>query len=145
MTFIAIAITSIAIIWFVIFLKKKQDALEENFQKRFAGHTIRYQDKCAIFRAQQSSGYSQTSGKSYLVLTDTELYFKMVMFSIELSIPITSITKAESANRLLGVNPGRAMLKVNFITDDGEQDAIALNVKELYTWVKEINSLIQKA
>ena len=137
-TYVGIVLGVAAIIWFFVFLKKKQDELEANFQKRFAGKNIKHLDKHVVFRAQQSRGYSQAEGKGYLVLTDDELYFEMVLLSVILSIPVASIIKVEKTNRLLGVNPGRPMLKIEF--DDGSRnnDAIALNVKELTAWMNAI-------
>jgi hypothetical protein len=96
------------------------------------------------FRAQESHGYSQAEGKGYLVLTDDELYFDMVLLSKVLSIPVASIIKVGQTNRLLGVNPGRPMLKVEFEDSNGNNDSIALNVKELEMWKKEITAVITK-
>ena len=137
-SYLGIIIGIAAIIWFFVFLNKKQDELEANFQKKYSGRNIRYLDKCAVFRAQESNGYSQAQGKGYLVLTDDELYFEMTLLNIILSIPVASIVKVEKANRLLGVNPGRPMLKVVFKDSTGKNDAIALNVKELAMWIKAI-------
>ena len=139
---LATLIGVLAIIWFFMLLKKKQDVLEENFQRRFSGRNIRYLDKCAIFRARVSNGYSQSQGKGYLVLTDDELHFKMTLLNIEIQIPASSIIRAGKTNRLLGVNPGGTMLKVDFKDIDGEDDAIALSVNELDTWIKEITEII---
>ncbi len=133
-----------AIIWFFVFLKKKQDELELKFQNRFFGKNIRYLDKCAVFRAQESYGYSQSQGKGYLVLTDDELYFEMVLLSKVLSISAASIIGVGQTNRLLGVNPGRPMLKVEFKDSNGKNDAIALNVKELEMWKKAITASISE-
>lgn len=130
-TYVGIIIGISAITWFFVFLKKKQDKLEANFQKRYSGKTIRCLDKCAIFRAQESNGFSQSQGNGYLVLTDDELYFEMTLLNRVLSISIASIVKVEQANRLLGVNPGRPMLKVTFADCNGNIDSIALSVKEL--------------
>jgi hypothetical protein len=135
-----ILIGASAIIWFFVFLKRKQDELEVNFQKRFSGKTIRCLDKCAVFRAQESHGYSQSQGKGYLVLTDNELYFEMTLLSKVLSIPTISIIKVGQTNRLLGVNPGRTMLKIDFEDNAGNNDSIVLNVKELGKWKKEITA-----
>jgi hypothetical protein len=137
-TYTGIIIGVSAIIWFFVFLKKKQDKLEVNFQERFSGKKIRYLDKRAVFRAQESHGYSQSEGKGYLVLTDDELYFEMVLLSKVLSISTASIIKVGQTDRLLGVNPGRPMLKVEFEDSSGNSDSIALSVKELARWKKKL-------
>jgi hypothetical protein len=125
-------------------LKKKQDKLELNFQKRFSGKNIRYLDKVAVFRAQESHGYSQSEGKGYLVLTDDELYFEMVLLNKVLSIPASSIIKVGQTNRLLGVNPGRPMLKVEFKDRNRKNDSIALSVKELEKWKRAITAIMSE-
>ena len=53
-TYAGVIIGVSAIIWFIVFSKKKQDELELKFPKRFYGKNIRYLDKCAVFRAQES-------------------------------------------------------------------------------------------
>ena len=68
-----------AVVGIVIFfrhLKKKQNELEEGFQRRIAGQKIRFMDKHALFVAQQADGFSHFRGSGYLVLTDQELYFE---------------------------------------------------------------------
>lgn len=129
-----------ATVWFFVFLKKKQDKLEEHFQIRFAGKNIRYMDKKVVFRAQESDGYSQGEGMGYLVLTDDELDFEMALLDKVLSIATSSITKVGETNRLLGVNPARTMLKIDFKDSNGKDDAIALNVKDLKRWIREISA-----
>jgi hypothetical protein len=143
-TYIGIIIGVSAIVWFFVFLKKKQDKLEVNFQKRFSGKNIKYLDKCAVFRAQESHGYSQSEGKGHLVLTDDELYFEMVLLNKVLSISASSIIKVGQTNRLLGVNPGRPMLKVEFKDRNGKNDSIALSVKELEKWKRAITAIMSE-
>ena len=142
-TYAGIAIGVSAIIWFFVFLKKKQDELEINFQKRFSGKTIRHLDKCAVLRAQESHGYSQSEGKGYFVLTDDELYFEMVLLNRAISIDVASIIKVGKTNRLLGVNPGRPMLKVEYKDRNGNNDSIALSVNELELWKKAITAAMR--
>ncbi len=132
------------IIWFFVHSKKKQDKVERNFQKRYSGKNIRFLDKYTVFRAQESHGYSQSGGRGYLVLTDDELYFEMILLSKVLSIPVTSITKVGQTNRLGGRNPGTPMLKVEFEDSNGNNDSIALSVKELAMWKKEITTAMSE-
>ncbi len=143
-TYIGIILGIFAIIWFFVFLKKKQDKLEVNFQERFSGKNIRYLDKYAIYRAQESHGYSQRQGRGYLVLTDDGLYLEMVLLNMVLPIPITSITKVGQTSRILGVNPGRPMLKIEFKDSRGNNDSIGISVKNLATWEKEITAVMNE-
>ena len=134
---IGIIFIGIVIIFFV-HLKRKQDEIEANFQKRFAFKKIRFLDKHALYVAQESDGYSHFRGQGYLVLTEDELYFERQLVKRIIKIPTDSIVRVDKTKRLAGQGPGM-MLKVVFKKQDGEQDAIGWKVKEFDRWVKEIS------
>ena len=141
-TYIGIISGVSAVVWFFVFLKKRQDALEVNFKKRFSGKNIRHLDKNAVFKAQESDGYSQTQGMGYLVLTDDELYFEMGLLNKVISISAAFITRVGETKRLLGVGTIRPMLKVEFKDSKGNNDSIAIYVKELELWKKAITGVM---
>ena len=126
------------VIRFFVRLKRRQDEMEADFQKRFAGKNIRFMDKHALYIARESDGYSHFRGQGYLVLTEDELYFERQLVKKIIEIPTGSIVKVDKARRLAGQGPGM-MLKVVFKTQDGEQDAIGWKVKELERWINEIS------
>lgn len=132
-----------AVTAFFIVLKKRQDEVEENFQKRFAGKKIKIMDKYALYIAKQSDGYSHFRGIGYLVLTENELYFERQLNRETIVISTDSIVKAEKTRRLAGQSTGRMMLKVVFETPDGKQDAIAWRVKRLEQWLQEISMITE--
>ncbi len=119
MTWLIITIAILGVIIFFIFLKKKQDELEESFQKRFTGKNIRMIDKYALYVAKESDGHSHFRGSGYLVLTGDELYFERQMDGKIIMIPLSSIIKVDSTRRLGGQSPGKLMLKVEFKTQEG--------------------------
>ena len=80
----------------------------------------------------------------YLVLTNDELYFERQLDGKTFKIPITSITQVGEAKRLAGQNPGPLMLKVDYKSSDGIDDAIAWRVKELDRWKNKITALMKK-
>ena len=49
--------------FFFIHLKRRQDEIEANFQKRFAGKEIRFMDKHALYVARESDGYSHKNNQ----------------------------------------------------------------------------------
>lgn len=136
--YVVIGVASIALILFFMLLKRKQDALEESFQKRFAEKDIKLLDKYALFVAQESDGYSHFRGIGYLVLTSEELYFERQLKKKVVQIPVSCITHVGETTRLGGQSPGKTMLKITFKDLNGKQDSIALCVKELGQWKKEI-------
>ena len=110
----SIIIVGIVIVFFV-HLKRKQDEIEANFQKRFAGKKIQFMDKHALYVAKESDGYSHFRGQGYLVLTEDELYFERQLVKKTIKIPTGSIIKVAKTKRLAGQGPG-TMLKVVFKT-----------------------------
>lgn len=126
------------VIYFFVRLKRRQDEMEANFQKRFSCKKIRFMDKHAIYIARESDGYSHFRGQGYLVLTEDELYFERELVKKIIEIPIDSIVKVDKTKRLAGQGPGM-MLKVVFNTQDGQQDAVAWKVKDLERWIDEIS------
>ncbi len=133
----------IVIVWFLRYVKKKAIALEESCQRRFAGIDIRLLDKTAIYHAQKSDGYSHSRGMGYLVLTDSELYFQRQLGNKVIAIPIGSILAVGQTYKLAGQSSIRATLKVEFTNNLGQQDAIAVRVKELEQWETEISAMLQ--
>ncbi len=140
----ALFIAVISVILFFVHLKKKQDALENHYQQRFAGKKILQLDKHALFVAQQSDGYSHFRGIGYLALTDQELYFKRQLGEKEISIPIDAIIKVGRTRRLGGQGPGKMMLKIDFKNKIGQTDAFALRVKDPDQWKKQIMKAINE-
>lgn len=142
--YLIVTVLVILIISFFIFLKRKQDELEEVFQKRFAGRKVKLLEKHAIFVAQESDGYSHFRGQGYLALSDDELYFKRVLGNKTIFLPITVILEAGETNRLGGQSLGRRMLHIRFKNPSGQNDSVALQVKELQQWQDAISSAINK-
>jgi hypothetical protein len=128
----------VIIIHFFYRLKRRQDEMEEEFLKRFAGKKIRFMDKHAIYIARESDGYSHFRGQGYLVLTEDELFFERQLVKKRIKIPTGSIISVGKTKRLAGQGPGM-MLRVVFKTEDGEQDAVGWKVKDLERWVNEIS------
>ncbi len=144
MIWIGVVLVVVGVAAFLRYLKKKQDELEEGFQRRFAGKKIRFMDKHALYVAQQSDGYSHTRGIGYLVLTDDELYFKRQLGDKVATIPIHSILEVGETRKLAGQSQWKRMLRVDFRNQKGETDAIAWGVKERERWQKEILSLTKR-
>ncbi len=75
------------------------------------------------------------------MLTGDELYFERQMDGKIIMIPLSSIIKVDRTRRLGGQSPGKLMLKVEFKTQEGAEDAIAWKVRELEEWIKQITRM----
>jgi len=143
MIWILVTLAVIALVIVFRYIKKKEIQLEEDFQSRFAGKNVRIMDKYALFIAQQSDGYSHIRGIGRLVLTDQELYYKRQLGNKVLSIPLTSVLQVGETLRLGGQSLGKPLLKVDFRTQEGKEDAVAWRVKELDRWKDEIAAVVR--
>jgi hypothetical protein len=86
----------------------------------------------------ESAGPWQVRGNGSLVLTEDELLFAQWVPKRLLRIPRHSIVEASKANSHLGKWIGRPLLKITWTRDDGEEDSIALWVKDLDRWLAEL-------
>jgi len=102
-------------------------------------------DKFAIYIARESDGYSHFQGRGYLVVTNEELYFERQLDSKIFIIPLKSIIDVGKTKRLGGQNPLKPMLKVEFMTDQGESDTIAWSIKKLDHWIDKIDALCKNS
>lgn len=127
--------------WFFYFLWKRQNLVERRVKERVKEQQIIMPVEHVMLRAIESSGYSQSSGMGYLVLTKTFLHFDFVLLELTLTVPVEDIKGADFIYRLKGVSPGRKMLQIKFVNEKREKDSIALHVKDLDTWKKTINRL----
>jgi hypothetical protein len=100
----------------------------------FPPSDILQQDSSANFFGQLSAGAMQLRGNGVLVLTQSELYFKMWLPAKELRIPLHSITGIETPTWFLGKSRLTPLLQVNFQNEMGQSDAAAWAVRDLATW-----------
>jgi len=140
---VSVLLGLIVLVQFFRYLKRRELELESIVQSRFIEHKPIFMDKNARLIAQESRGYSQKSGMGSLVLSSQELYFKSQLFNTEIIIPIDSLVKVSETRRMLGKNPLRTMLRIDYRSDDEREEAIALLVKDLPRWKIELSRLIE--
>lgn len=80
---------------------------------------------------QESKGKMQMRGNGTLVLTDQELYFEYLVPRREFRIPLTAVQAIETPSSFLGKTNFRPLLKVVFINDGGQPDAMAWIVPDV--------------
>ncbi|MCK5117092.1 MAG: hypothetical protein KAR44_10860 [Candidatus Aegiribacteria sp.] len=92
----------------------------------------------ANFFGIQSRGMRQIRGNGILLLTASQIYFRMLLPGRELHVPLRSITSVETPNSFLGRTRGSKLLKVDFRNDTGGTDSVAWLVPDLEKWVEAI-------
>ncbi|MEN8209003.1 MAG: hypothetical protein ABFR50_07105 [Candidatus Fermentibacteria bacterium] len=91
----------------------------------------------------QSGGMKQIRGNGILLITSSQLYFRMLLPRKELLIPLGSITSVETPVSFLGKTRGRKLLKVDYRNDAGGTDSAAWLVPDLEKWVQTIRGSVQ--
>ncbi len=127
-----------SVIPFFMWVYNKAKAHEQFIEDKFAGFDIIHLDNKVVLKAQLSRGYSQIQGLGTMVLTKNELYFKFQLINKDYAIPTAFITRCETTTRLKGVGTLRPMLKVNFKTDSGEDDALCFFIRDLSLWQEKL-------
>ncbi len=86
----------------------------------------------------KSGGMKQIRGNGILLLTSTQLYFRMLIPKKELLVPLSSITSVETPLSFMGKTKGMKLLKIDFKNDVGGTDSAAWQVPDLEKWVETI-------
>jgi hypothetical protein len=85
----------------------------------------------ANFYGQESKGVMQLRGNGTLVLTDTELYFEMLVPQREFRIPLAAIQALETPSSYLGKTNFRPLLKVVYRDESGQNDSMGWLVPDV--------------
>ena len=88
-----------------------------------------------------SSGLAQVRGNGLLALTAGGLRFRMLTPERVLFIPLASIRHISNPRWFLKKSKARELLRVDFINDQGEEDAAAWIVRDLPWWNEAIKVL----
>ena len=83
----------------------------------------------------QSAGRGQVRGTGLLVLTDRELRFRQLVPQRETRIALASVADVGRERWWLGKTVGRPLLRVTWRADDGTEDAMAWQVRDLDAWL----------
>ena len=82
----------------------------------------------------ESRGRGQVRGNGELVLTADELRFRQWVPQRETTIPLAAITTVDTVRTWLGKWVGSTLLCVRWRTEDGTEDAMAWQVRDLEGW-----------
>ncbi len=131
----------ILVIALVLFLKRLQTGALEEVLREYPAHTHVIISPMANMFGLKSPGVKQIRGNGVLVLTSSELYFRMLIPAKKILIPVSSITGVETPKSFAGKTKGVKLLKVDFRTTDGKTESAAWLVDRLEEWVSELHRL----
>lgn len=141
---IAIVISVSLLVWFFYYLWKRQNQVMERIVQKISGQQIIMPAEHIVFRAVESSGYSQSSGMGYMALTEKCLYFELILLDLVITVPTPMLKGAEFVKRLKGVSPAKKMLRIMYTNQQGVDDSIAINVKDMARWREVISEVSER-
>lgn len=125
-------------------LKRSYRKLIEEVSKIHPEHTRLISSHMANLFGIRSSGMKQIRGNGILLLTSTELYFRMLLPSKEIIIPVELMISVSTPGSFLGKTKGAALLCVEYGNAEGGTDSAAWLVDRLDEWICLLDSTIGK-
>ena len=111
---------------------------------QFQNKKIIHSDSFVNYFGRESQGMKQIRGNGILILTEKELYFELYLPKKIITIPINQISKIETPRSHLGKSKLKKLLKIIYTNQNQEKDSIAWLVKQLPSWIQNIQNIIEK-
>lgn len=136
-----IAVVVVALFFFFKRLKANQDEIKALINERFPEGDILLQNPLAYCMGQKSK-IVQKLGNGPLILTEKELFFALRFPRVIISIPLSSITGVQQTKRFKAKGLLKMLIRVDFTTEDGQEDAMAWYVKDTDSWMRALEKRI---
>jgi hypothetical protein len=117
------------------YARRNQQATEQEYPG------ARHVESGALFFGQEPRGAAQMRGNGTLILMDDELLFKQWVVNRDFRIPLKLIQSIETPRSFLGKTQGVQLLKVTYLNESGEQDALAWRVRDLAGLIGKIEEV----
>ena len=131
----------VVLVFFFKRLKANQDEIKTVIRERFPEGDIVLQNRLAYCMGQKSKTV-QKQGNGPLILTEKELFFALRFPLVIISIPLSSITSVEQTRRFKAKGILKMLIRVDFKTEDGQDDAMAWYVKDTDSWMRALKKRI---
>ena len=122
----------------VFLIKKLSKSAMEEVYAGYPEHTRILTSPMANCFGLKSGGMKHVRGNGILLLTSSELYFRMLLPKKEILVPLRSIISVETPGSFPGKTKGRKLLKIDFRNITGGTDSAAWLVDNLEKWVESI-------
>jgi hypothetical protein len=124
-------LVGLAVIFRLVFGRLRGVAQRSESTARQQYPDARLIDAGALFFGQESRGVTQMRGNGTLIVTDSDVIFQQWVTNKEFRIPLSAIQSIENPTSFLGKWQGVPLLKINFLDDSGQADAMAWRLRDL--------------
>ena len=121
-------------------IKRLRAEAVERMKELTEGETVYHVEDCNFF-GRASKGLKQWRGNGLLALTDRGLRFRLFIPRTEVFIPIGAISSVSEPSSFLGKSKMKKLLRVDFLGEDGSEDACAWLLPSLEWWKEALEAL----
>ena len=136
------SVVLVPVLVFGVFLRRRYIRLRDSINQHWKPSSILMSNANSF--GQESLGVKQVRGNGIIVLTNSEVYFEMLMPKKSWTIPVSSIQAVENPTSHLGKTRGIPLLKVVFQNQQGAIDSIVWQIHDVSIWTKTLQEMIQK-
>lgn len=136
---VMVVVVSLAIVFGAVLFVLRNLSRQQESGARERYPLAKQIDRTASFFGQESRGVTQMRGNGTLILTDTELIFEQWMTNNVFRISLRTIQGIENPTSFLGKSRFAPLLKVVYTNDQGVNDSMAWQVRDLNGWMQQIN------
>lgn len=123
------------------YLYKLEKNKVEKVTDRFGKSYIRMISSNTNYFGQASKGAMQVRGNGVLAITGEELYFEKWSSEDCLLVPVGNIITIEEVKTFLGKTKFRPLVKISYITEEGNLDSSAWLIKDSKSWIEKMNKI----
>ena len=135
---IAVASGLVLVAVVIALIRRRLKRVMDEVDRIYPAHQRILSAPMANYFGTGSKGMGQVRGNGVLLLTESSLYFRMLMPDRDFIIPVDSIFEVSTPRSFLGKSKMSPLLRVDFRKPDGGEDSAAWMVGELDRWVDEL-------
>ncbi len=136
---VAFAVLLVAVLlWYT---RKRYREASEEVLMLYPQHSRELSSPMANFFGTKSAGMKQVRGNGILILTDSVVYFRMLVPRREVIIPLERINSIKTPRSFLGKSKGGKLLQLDYTNETGGEDAAAWMVSGLQEWLDKLKTM----
>jgi len=128
------------LLFFIWWFKRLRVQAIEDMRKMVGGERVYNVEDSNCFGV-LSKGYKQVRGNGVLALTDKGIHSRMLIPRKYLFIHLESVRGVSNPRSFLGKTKARVLLRVDFVNEEGQDDACAWLVPSLQWWNEAVAAL----
>jgi hypothetical protein len=137
---LVLAAVAVTAFFLMRWLRRLRGEAIGDLRRRTREEKVYHVEDCNFFGL-LSAGYAQVRGNGMLALAERGIHFRMLTPAKYVFVPLDSITRVSQPRSFLKKTKAKVLLRVDFVSDAGEDDACAWLVRSLDWWTQAVEAL----